>query len=427
MRIWLIKDGENLPLQAGSRQMRTSLLAAALCQRGCQVDWWTSTFSHQRKTKVATAGQRHQVDANFALNFLECGTYRRNISLARFRHHHRFGMQLEQTLARSVEVAAPDAIVCSFPIIEAAYRVSRWTKEQGIPLVVDARDYWPDLYLERLPSPLRPLGRRVFAAEFHKTRTAFSNADSLVGIGRGILRWACNYAGREPGTNDRVFYTGYPDPEKKDASENLDALPEALRIKLDDCRANQRCVFTFVGMFNGSYRLDVVCEAAKILAARGEHRAQFILAGDGENHARIARIANQLPNTILAGWLDAKAIDQVLRNSNVGLIPCHSHADTMPNKMYEYLALGLPVISSLQGEAEQWLSQHQVGLTYNSSSPAELVQQIQTYLESPLQRRAASIRARKLYETEFNQQQIYSRYADHVISLAARQQQRRAA
>ncbi len=50
VKVWLVKDGENLPIQAGSRKkMRTWMLAERLVARGHSILWWSSTFSHQTR------------------------------------------------------------------------------------------------------------------------------------------------------------------------------------------------------------------------------------------------------------------------------------------------------------------------------------------------------------------------------------------
>ena len=49
MDIWVIKDGEPLPIEPDARVLRTGLLAAELVRRGHTVTWWTSTFAHHRK------------------------------------------------------------------------------------------------------------------------------------------------------------------------------------------------------------------------------------------------------------------------------------------------------------------------------------------------------------------------------------------
>lgn len=408
MRVWVIKDGENLPLQEGSRPMRSGLLCKALASRGCEVDWWTSTFSHQRKQRIAVAGQRTRVRDNYHLNFLECGTYRRNVSLARVRHHRRYGVLLEEALANAPR---PDAIVCSFPIIEAAFRVTRWARQHAVPVLLDVRDYWPDLYVDRLPKAARPLGKTLLAREFAKARNAFRNADGFVGISPGILDWACDYASRERVAHDRVFYTGYPEPSVAASS----TIPEF--ITNHPGPANRR-IFTFVGMFNGSYRLDIVCRAAEQLAAAGEERALFVLAGDGQHLERLRQNSSHLPNILFPGWLDHQQIGQLLLASHVGLVPCHSKEDTMPNKLYEYWAHGLPVISSLQGEAEAWINRHQVGLNYSPDSADQLVAHVRRVLAQEPEQPGIKQRARDLYTKHFSEQGIYGAYADHVMALA---------
>ncbi len=148
MRVWVIKDGENLPVQTGSRKMRTWLLSEALAAEGCEVTWWATTFSHQRKSLVCDHDCQYAVSDQISLRLLHCGSYRRNVSFARIKHHQRFGKALRSAIAG---LPPPDAIVCSFPIIEAAAQMTAWAQSHGIPVIVDVRDYWPDLYLDRIP------------------------------------------------------------------------------------------------------------------------------------------------------------------------------------------------------------------------------------------------------------------------------------
>ena len=49
MHIWLLKDGENLPIDGSHRKMRTWLMAEALLRAGHSVTWWSSTHNHQKK------------------------------------------------------------------------------------------------------------------------------------------------------------------------------------------------------------------------------------------------------------------------------------------------------------------------------------------------------------------------------------------
>lgn len=61
--------------------------------------------------------------------------------------------------------------------------------------------------------------------------------------------------------------------------------------------------------------------------------------------------------------------------ANVGLAPYVNHigfASNLPNKPIEYLAGGLPILSSLRGYLEGFLEQFGCGVTYKEGSAASL-------------------------------------------------------
>ncbi|MEX1027273.1 MAG: glycosyltransferase family 4 protein [Candidatus Paceibacterota bacterium] len=409
--MWVLKDGENLPNQAGSRKMRTWLLADSLRARGCDVTWWATTFSHQRKELTCNDDAEFQIADRFRLKLLHCGGYSRNVSLARFRHHRRFSRKLVTAIASEQR---PDVIVCSFPIIESAWRLTRWANENNIPIVVDVRDYWPDLYVDRAPSHLKPLIRLAFHREFRIAAETFRRADSLTGISHGILDWACSKANRGRTNSDRVFYTAYPDPKPADGA--CDEKPAYLQGR------NFEVVASFAGVFGGSYNLDAVCDVAQRLQDLGDHRLLFVLAGDGEKAPGIRRRCERLNNVVLPGWLSGNELNGLMAHSDIALIPCDSKPDTMPNKFYESLAQGLPLVSSLVGEAEEWIRREQVGLSYRSLDTGELQRILRFLTDHPMERQKLGLRGRRLYERCFRDSDIYSSYANHVLELASRSQ-----
>ena len=67
MVVWVLKDGEILPIQEYGRRMRTWLLADALLSRGHRVTWWASTFSHQRKALLFDRDRVFDVQRHFRL------------------------------------------------------------------------------------------------------------------------------------------------------------------------------------------------------------------------------------------------------------------------------------------------------------------------------------------------------------------------
>jgi glycosyltransferase involved in cell wall biosynthesis len=186
MQVWLIKDGENLPVQPGVRSMRMWMLADALVKRGHSVLWWSSTFSHQRKTLLYNQDIEVEVKPQFKLKLVYVGGYKNNISLQRYRHHLRLAQKFSQ---QAKKLLLPDIIICAFPIIDLAYEVVAYAQTNNIPVIVDIRDLWPDIFIEKSPRILQGLVKIIFSKAFWKTRKLLQSANGLVAVSRGYLNW----------------------------------------------------------------------------------------------------------------------------------------------------------------------------------------------------------------------------------------------
>lgn len=364
MRIWLIKDGETLAVDPNNRKMRTGLLADYLVAENHHVIWWASTFSHQRKKLLAHFDETFTLKSNYQINMIHAGTYQKNISFARFQHHRNLAKRLTNAFAKADK---PDVIICAFPIIEVAYAALQYAKRNNIPFIIDVRDIWPDLFIHRAPKYAGRFVRLLLNHYFKQTKAIFSKADSITAISPGILRWAQDYAPLRNKQYDRVIYHGYTPKAKSQPSAAIHELIQQLQGKT---------ILTYTGTFAGAYDLNIVCEAAAMLATHPH--IHFILAGDGENFPEISAKCKSLNNISLPGWLDQNDLLYLLKHSSAGLLPWNCIDNAMPNKVFEYISQGLPIISSATGDLQLMLAQEQFGLHYESGDIDTLCKHILT-------------------------------------------------
>lgn len=408
MLVWLLKDGENLPIQPGARRMRMGMLANALLERGHSVEWWASTFSHQRKTLLYNRDTQIEVREKLRLNLLHAGSYRHNISLARYRHHRRLARKFRRAI---LACRKPSVIVCAFPLIDLGFEVIGYGVEHWVPTILDIRDLWPDTYLERCPRLFRQFLRLLLERDFRRTRESLQGADSLVAISRGCLGWGLRYAGRSAREHDEVFYTGYP------KGADL-AVHSSIRVRDVEEKLRSKVVFCYVGSFGTSYELGLICDVAGEVEAAGRTSIHFILAGDGEQFGAISRRVRCASNVTLTGWLDESEVRKILSLSHVGIVPNRMVVDAAPNKVFEYLSAGLPVISSLEGEMERILNQNEAGYTYRCGDADGLFRCVLQMADDRIRRDQMAAKARELYDREFQESSIYPRFAQHVERIA---------
>jgi glycosyltransferase involved in cell wall biosynthesis len=423
VRIWLFKDGEALPVETGSRRMRTAMLADALRRDGHDVHWFHSTFLHGPKRLFAEHDMQHAVAPGLTLHLIHAGGFRDNISFERHRFHRRYSRRLREYCAA---LARPDVIVCAFPLIEVASWVVSFARSAGIPVVVDVRDCWPDTIVGVFPPVIRPLARAALDGDFRRTRAVMTDATAVTAMSNGVLRWALSHARRTPGSGDRVFPIGFPAAQTGPAPP----LTQALQPWLPALHAKR--LFTYVGTFGRTYDVELIVDAARELSLAGAREprptptagdregtpaAHFVLAGSGPRLEHVRRKAQGLSNVTVTGWLDQPDIAALLARSYAGLLPWAGLADAMPNKFFEYIAAGLPVLSSAAGELAALVEREHVGLSFPATA-AGLVDAV-NQMSAEADQQEMSARARQLFAARFREDLVYREFAAYVVGLAS--------
>lgn len=411
-RIWLIQTGEPLPIQKGVRKMRIAVLADKLLERGHTVLWWASAFEHQRKTMLSRDDKNFKVSEKYTIRVLKGCKYQKNVSINRYIDHlivaFKFRMQSKKHLK-------PDVIVVSMPDHLLAYEVARYAKNNNIPFIVDIRDLWPDIFLDRFKRMgLLSVGKIALLLDFARLVFLLKNADSLIAVSKGYLKWGLNKIGRSESLFDKVFYLGY----KNSNARNLNSKNASLGI-IDwlKGRENQK-VFVFIGAFGVSYELELILGAAKYFKECGRTDISFILAGTGEKSDTIKRKASDLQNVFLPGWIGEKEINALLETGFAGLVPCRSVENTMPNKPFEYLSAGLPIVNSLEGEMADLVNQYGFGLNYFPGDLNGLCDCIERLADDPKLHDEMAKSALDFFGRFGDADKIYDEYAEQIELVA---------
>jgi glycosyltransferase involved in cell wall biosynthesis len=108
----------------------------------------------------------------------------------------------------------------------------------------------------------------------------------------------------------------------------------------------------------------------------------FVVVGDGYATEQLKKMIqeNQLDDYVLwVGWIDRKKIFDYIKVSKLGLIP-HFVSDhvntTIPNKLFDYMGCGIPVISSDAIPMKRILEEERCGITFKNGDPKDLARVI---------------------------------------------------
>jgi len=412
MRIWFTEIGEPLPIEQDVRLHRYGQMTRSLAQFGHDVTWWTSNFSHAPKAFLRAQDSVETVDG-VRLRILAGPGYRRNVSVARFRHQADFAAKF---YSRASAENPPDLLVTPIPTIETAALAVRYAKERDVPVLVDIRDEWPDDLTNLAPPPLRPFGRVVLGSFYRRMAYACRNADAIIAVSERQLHHGLKYAGRPRGSQDAIFPHGYsaePLPREKQSAALQWWRQRGVREEAFVC-----CFFGRIGKF---FDLGTVIRAAAVLARQFD--VQFVLCGDGSSLSRFQRMAAGNPAVLFPGWVDAPKIAALMEISDVGLAPYAAAAGSMslPNKPFEYFSGSLPVVSSIQGELRSVLESNDCGRTYAADSVEELTASLRGLLLDPSACAEMGRRARRLLEQEYTAESIFKRAHHHFLAIGAKE------
>jgi glycosyltransferase involved in cell wall biosynthesis len=405
LTVWLIKVGEQLPIE-NNRKMRTVLLAEKLLDRGASVVWWTSAFDHFKKKWMFEKDKEINLDNGLKIMALKGYGYRTNFSLSRFVDHRLLAKKFK-SISRKLE--KPDIIISANPPYDLAKEAVDFAKQRDIPIMVDIRDQWPEIFLQYMPKCLRPVARVALAKEFRINKFVLKEADCLTSMTETILEWGLECAGREKTDLDKVFYLGGERIEDSPRSKKIESLEKYLKGKF---------IVVFVGTFGLIYNPSILVDVARRFT---NEDIVFVLAGDGVYFQEIKKRAEMLTNVKLTGWLQQSDIAALLKLAHVGAIPNRERFAAFPNKVFVYISGGLPMISSCQGELKEMIEDYKIGLNYDPGDVGALEECIRYFLKNPEIYSEYRERTRNLFETKFDSEIIYNSFADHIEHVVERQ------
>lgn len=270
---------------------------------------------------------------------------------------------------------------------------------RGTPFLFEMRDPWPELPRAmglRAPLLLPALERLANAACRHAVRVvALSEGMAAIARGRGA----------------RLV-------EVVPQGADLDLFGPHIRPWRPAAAGSGECLAVYAGAHGRANGLHLLLEAAARLHAAREGRVRLVLVGEGSEKPALIRAAEGLPNVTFLDPMPKRGLAGLFAGAQAGLLCLAPVAEfahgTAPNKLVDYLAAGLPVLSNLPGEAAELLARHGAGQTVLPPDAAALAAELIRLAADPPRRAAMAEAARRLAVTRFDRRRLAARFADAV-------------
>jgi glycosyltransferase involved in cell wall biosynthesis len=177
----------------------------------------------------------------------------------------------------------------------------------------------------------------------------------------------------------------------------------------------------YLGLLEVPRGLGTVLEALALLAGR-QVRVRLTVIGDGRDaqllHAKARSLGLHDSMVDFRGRLPNDVAIRELGKADAGIIPHwknESWDTTIPNKLFDYMAAGLPVVTSNTIPAARIVASTEAGVTFEDRNAADLATKIEQLLPPDVRRRMAD-RGRDAIRAAYHWEQD----ADRMLALLER-------
>lgn len=415
MRVWVLKIGEpvpHLPTESDDRLFRAGLMAQSLHARGHEVTWWCGQFHHQLKyMRDVTPSVRCRPNPDGPeMIFLPSRGYTSHMSPKRFLDHRDVRRAFERLAPAQPR---PDVILCAWPTIDLAFAAVQFGRAHSIPVILDIRDLWPDIFYERITAKTGLPFKNYFLPWERMGKRAMQQADAVISITNGMLEWGQTRFARAPRAQDRVFFQSQSATQ---VEEDL-AFWHARGVDLDGPKTR----LIWAGTLISDLDIQTLLQAIETLPADAAAELEFVFCGSGDLSPRIEQMAARLPHVVFGGWVSQAALNALYARSHIGMMCYLNRFDfqlSIPNKVADFTRSELRVLTNLKGEMQRVLGAADLIIPYPTGDVDALRATLVEIAQAPAQYRSPAPQARALFERNFNAERVMSDFADYVEHIA---------
>jgi len=273
------------------------------------------------------------------------------------------------------------------------------------PFVFEVRDLWPEL----------PREMRVI-----------TNPLALKAL--DILEWlsyhcANGCVGLSPGIVDGIKRRGILD-------KNIVMIPNGCDFRLFKRKKRGLNKKEFKAIFMGAHGiangLDKVLDAAAELKKRGREDIKLLFIGDGKFKPALKERAKleHLDNCLFLDPIPKNKIPDLLLQVDAGMmilanVPAFYYG-TSPNKFFDYIAAGLPVINNYPGWLAGIITENRCGKAVPPENSAAFADALEFMADNRDEVAEMGENARSLAERNFNRNQLAEKFTDWLEQNANR-------
>ena len=386
MHILLIHQAFTALDEAGGT--RHHELARFLVSRGHKVTIIASPVSYLTGKIIETGDQNHEEGITILRAYTYSALHRsfvdRVISFMSF---------MFSSFVLGLRVRNVDLVWGTSPPIFQGVTSLLLARLKGIPFLFEVRDLWPAFAIAVgvLSNPI------LINSSLWLERFLYKNADRVMVNSPGYIEHVTQRGAK----NVKLIPNG-ADPDMFTPQANGISFRKRLGVKGE-------FIVLYAGAHGLSNDLGVVLQAAEQLQVHTDIR--FVFIGDGKDKPALQARAKamDLSNVLFSPAASKAEMADVMAAADACvaiLLPIELYKTTYPNKVFDYMAAGRPVILAIDGVIRQVVDSAGAGIFVPPGNPTAMAEAVLTLSSDKLKARSMGMAGRQYIEQFFSRHDL---------------------
>ncbi|WP_150138685.1 glycosyltransferase family 4 protein [Candidatus Enterovibrio escicola] len=280
--------------------------------------------------------------------------------------------------------------------------IARWLRRK--PFVFEVRDLWPEL-----PKQMGVIKNPIILSLMSLLEwISYRSANRCIGLSPGIV--------------DGIAARGV-------LRDNIELIPNGCDLsifgsKVDTWRPEGVSETDLMAVFTGTHGvangLDSALDAAKELQSRGRNDIKLVLVGQGKLKERLQSRASTegLSNVIFHPPVNKEKLAGLMSSADIGLqllanVPAF-YFGTSPNKFFDYISAGLPVLNNYPGWLAGMIKEHKCGYSVEPDNSIAFADALEHAMANRVSLLPMGINARSLALQQFDRNLLSDKWVKWV-------------
>ncbi len=378
-------------------------MARVLVQKGHQVTIITSPVSYLTGKTRATNRWKSVEQPIPGVKILRVYTYP---ALNRSFFHRVLGFFsfMFSSFFVGLAVTKVDVIWGTSPPIFQGWTAWLLARLKGIPFLFEVRDLWPEFAIAVGVLQNKTLIRLSYWLESFLYR----HADVVVVNSPGFIEHV-----KKRGANDVRLVENGVDP-------NMFVSPSDGKVFRQQHSMAGDCVILYAGAHGISNDLEVVLDAAVL--TRHEPALKFVLVGDGKEKPRLLQraAALKLTNVLFLPSVPKSEMAEVIAAADACLAilkPIEMYKTTYPNKVFDYMAAGKPVLLAIDGVIREVVEKADAGIFVEPGNPTSLANAAIRIKANPNEAQQLGLNGQSYVTENFHRGKLAEKFESILLDL----------